>query len=141
VIAETGAAPCGYASPITVRPSCVILVGHAPMRLSSIRASACPAGEALAGWRRRLASHLLAPGAGGGARELAALGRPPEAGVVDATRAAPLAMPNRIAMGVAGWWEPILAVVLTLAAIAAPVQLGGRATPGPPSTPAPTRVA
>ena len=39
---------------------------------------------------------------------------------------APLAMPNRIAMGVAAWWEPMLAVVLTLAAIAALVQLGGR---------------
>ena len=36
------------------------------MRLSSIRASACPAGEAFAGWRRRLASHLLAPGTGAG---------------------------------------------------------------------------
>jgi ABC-2 type transport system permease protein len=39
---------------------------------------------------------------------------------------APLAMPNRIAMGVAAWWEPLLAVVLTLAAIAGLVQLGGR---------------
>ena len=39
---------------------------------------------------------------------------------------APLAMPNRIAMGVAAWWEPMLAVVLTLAAIAALVQPGGR---------------
>ena len=35
-------------------------------------------------------------------------------------------MPNRIAMGVAAWWEPMLAVALTLAAIAALVQLGGR---------------
>jgi ABC-2 type transport system permease protein len=39
---------------------------------------------------------------------------------------APLAMPSRIAMGVAEWWEPVVAVVLTVAAIAALVQLGGR---------------
>jgi ABC-2 type transport system permease protein len=39
---------------------------------------------------------------------------------------APLAMPNRIAMGAASWWEPLLAVVLTLAAIALLVALGGR---------------
>ena len=39
---------------------------------------------------------------------------------------APLAMPNRIAMGAASWWEPLLAVVLTLAAIAVLVALGGR---------------
>jgi ABC-2 type transport system permease protein len=39
---------------------------------------------------------------------------------------APLAMPNRIAMGAAAWWEPLLAVALTLAAIAALVEFGGR---------------
>ncbi len=39
---------------------------------------------------------------------------------------APLAMPNRIAMGAATWWDPLVAVVLTLAAIAALVVLGGR---------------
>ena len=35
-------------------------------------------------------------------------------------------MPDRIAMGAAAWWEPLLAVALTLAAIAGLVQLGGR---------------
>ncbi|HEX6577455.1 MAG TPA: ABC transporter permease [Jiangellaceae bacterium] len=39
---------------------------------------------------------------------------------------APLAMPNRIAMGAATWWDPAVAVVLTLAVIAALVVLGGR---------------
>jgi ABC-2 type transport system permease protein len=39
---------------------------------------------------------------------------------------APLAMPNRIAMGAASWWDPLVAVVLTLAAIAGLVVLGGR---------------
>jgi ABC-2 type transport system permease protein len=39
---------------------------------------------------------------------------------------APLAMPNRIAMGAATWWDPLVAVVLTLAAIAGLVVLGGR---------------
>ena len=39
---------------------------------------------------------------------------------------APLAMPSRIAMGAASWWEPVLAVALTLVAIAALVQIGGR---------------
>lgn len=43
---------------------------------------------------------------------------------------APLSMPNRIAMGATSWWEPILAVVLTLVAIAALVQLGGRVYAG-----------
>jgi ABC-2 type transport system permease protein len=43
---------------------------------------------------------------------------------------APLAMPNRIAMGVAAWWEPMLAVVLTLAAIVGLVQFGGRVYAG-----------
>jgi ABC-2 type transport system permease protein len=39
---------------------------------------------------------------------------------------APLAMPNRIAMGVATWWDPVLAGALTLASIAGLVVLGGR---------------
>lgn len=39
---------------------------------------------------------------------------------------APFAMPNRIAMGAAAWWEPFLAAVLALAAIAGLVVLGGR---------------
>ena len=39
---------------------------------------------------------------------------------------APLAMPNRIAMGVATWWDPLVAVSLTLATIAGLVVLGGR---------------
>jgi ABC-2 type transport system permease protein len=39
---------------------------------------------------------------------------------------APFAMPNRIAMGATTWWDPVLAVVLTLLAIAGLVVLGGR---------------
>lgn len=39
---------------------------------------------------------------------------------------APLAMPNRVAMGAAGWWERPVAAALTLAAIAALVWFGGR---------------
>jgi ABC-2 type transport system permease protein len=39
---------------------------------------------------------------------------------------APLAMPFRIAMGAATWWDLVIAVVLTLAAIAGLVALGGR---------------
>ncbi|HEY7072263.1 MAG TPA: hypothetical protein VH479_19200, partial [Acidimicrobiales bacterium] len=39
---------------------------------------------------------------------------------------APLAMPTRIAMGAAVWWDPIVAAALTLAAIAALVVVGGR---------------
>jgi ABC-2 type transport system permease protein len=39
---------------------------------------------------------------------------------------APLAMPNRVAMGAATWWDPLVAVVLTLGAIAALVVAGGR---------------
>ena len=38
---------------------------------------------------------------------------------------APLVMPERIAMGATAWWEPITAAALTVAAIAALVQLGG----------------
>jgi len=39
---------------------------------------------------------------------------------------APFAMPGRIAMGATAWWEPVLAVVLTLATIIGLVQLAGR---------------
>ena len=39
---------------------------------------------------------------------------------------APMAMPGRIAMGAAAWWEPVLAAVLTLGAIAGLVLLAGR---------------
>jgi ABC-2 type transport system permease protein len=39
---------------------------------------------------------------------------------------APLAMPGRLALGAAAWWEPLLAVVLTVATIAALVVIGGR---------------
>ena len=43
---------------------------------------------------------------------------------------APLAMPNRIAMGAVAWWEPLLTVGLTLAAIAGLVHFGGRVYAG-----------
>ena len=39
---------------------------------------------------------------------------------------APIAMPTRIAMGAAAWWEPALAAALTTAAIAGLVVVGGR---------------
>jgi ABC-2 type transport system permease protein len=39
---------------------------------------------------------------------------------------APFAMPGRIAIGAAAWWEPIIATTLTLAAIAGLVLLAGR---------------
>ena len=39
---------------------------------------------------------------------------------------APMAMPGRIAMGAATWWEPVVAAAFTLAAIAGLVQLAGR---------------
>jgi hypothetical protein len=39
---------------------------------------------------------------------------------------APMAMPGRIAMGAAAWWEPVAAAALTLAATAGLVQLAGR---------------
>jgi ABC-2 type transport system permease protein len=39
---------------------------------------------------------------------------------------APLAMPNRIAMGAATWWDPAVAGLLTVATIALLVVLGGR---------------
>jgi ABC-2 type transport system permease protein len=43
---------------------------------------------------------------------------------------APLAMPSRLAMGAADWWEPLLAVVLTLATIVGLVVFGGRVYAG-----------
>ena len=39
---------------------------------------------------------------------------------------APTAMPNRVAMGATTWWDPVIAVVLTLATIAGLVVVGGR---------------
>jgi ABC-2 type transport system permease protein len=39
---------------------------------------------------------------------------------------APFAMPGRIAMGAAAWWEPVLAAALTLATIIGLVRLAGR---------------
>lgn len=39
---------------------------------------------------------------------------------------APLAMPARIALGAASWWEPPLAALLTLATVAALVSFAGR---------------
>jgi ABC-2 type transport system permease protein len=39
---------------------------------------------------------------------------------------APLAMPNRIAMGATTWWDPVVAAILTVATIAGLVVLGGR---------------
>lgn len=39
---------------------------------------------------------------------------------------APLAMPDRIAMGAAAWWEPLAAAAATLAAIGGLVLLAGR---------------
>ena len=39
---------------------------------------------------------------------------------------APCAMPNRIAMGAAAWWEPWVAAVLAVAAVVGLVALGGR---------------
>lgn len=63
----------------------------------------------------------------------AAVGRPESgaarlASLFPAT--APLAMPSRIAMGATEWWEPALAVVLTVATIIGLVQLGGRVYAG-----------
>ena len=49
---------------------------------------------------------------------------------------APLAMPNRIAMGAATWWDPVLAALLTVATIAGLVVLGGRVYTRRSSTPA-----
>ncbi len=43
---------------------------------------------------------------------------------------APIAMPTRIAMGAASWWDPLFAVALTVAAIAGLVVFGGRVYAG-----------
>jgi ABC-2 type transport system permease protein len=43
---------------------------------------------------------------------------------------APLSMPNRIAMGAASWWEPLLAAALTISVIAGLVVIGGRVYAG-----------
>lgn len=43
---------------------------------------------------------------------------------------APFAMPNRIAMGAATWWDPVVAAAFSLAAIAGLVVLGGRVYTG-----------
>jgi ABC-2 type transport system permease protein len=43
---------------------------------------------------------------------------------------APFAMPGRIALGAAAWWEPVLAAALTVAAIAGLVVLAGRVYTG-----------
>ena len=43
---------------------------------------------------------------------------------------APIAMPTRIAMGAASWWDPLVAVALTVAAIAGLVVFGGRVYAG-----------
>ncbi len=43
---------------------------------------------------------------------------------------APLAMPSRIAMGAVEWWEPVLAVVLSVATIGGLLKLGGRVYAG-----------
>ena len=43
---------------------------------------------------------------------------------------APIAMPTRIAMGAASWWDPLFAVALTGAAIAGLVVFGGRVYAG-----------
>jgi ABC-2 type transport system permease protein len=43
---------------------------------------------------------------------------------------APIAMPTRIAMGAASWWDPLLAMSVTAAAIAGLVVLGGRVYAG-----------
>lgn len=43
---------------------------------------------------------------------------------------APIAMPSRIAMGAASWWDPLVALVLTGATIAGLVVLGGRVYAG-----------
>ena len=62
-----------------------------------------------------------------------AVGRP-ESGVARLASlfppTAPLAMPSRIAMGAVEWWEPILAVALTVAAIVGLLRLGGRVYAG-----------
>jgi hypothetical protein len=43
---------------------------------------------------------------------------------------APFAMPGRIALGAAAWWEPVLATAVTFAAIAGLIMLAGRVYTG-----------
>jgi ABC-2 type transport system permease protein len=65
---------------------------------------------------------------------LMAVGRDPEATLAQLVSlfpaTAPFAMPGRIALGAVAWWEPILAVALTLAAIAGLVVFAGRVYAG-----------
>jgi len=65
---------------------------------------------------------------------LIAVSRDPEARLAQLVSlfpaTAPFAMPGRIALGAAAWWEPILAVVLTLAAISGLVAFAGRVYTG-----------
>lgn len=59
----------------------------------------------------------------------AAVGRPDSAAAQIVSYlpvTAPLAMPNRIAMGATEWWEPVLALALTLMTIAWLVRFSGR---------------
>lgn len=63
----------------------------------------------------------------------AALGRP-DSGIATFASyfppTAPLTMPNRIAMGATAWWEPLVAAVLTVVAIAGIVAFGARVYAG-----------
>ena len=64
----------------------------------------------------------------------AALGQDPQSGASQLVSlfpaTAPFAMPARIAMGASTWWEPMLAVILTVAAVAGLVRFGGRVYAG-----------
>jgi ABC-2 type transport system permease protein len=64
----------------------------------------------------------------------AALGQDPNSGASQFVSlfpaTAPFAMPARIALGATAWWEPWLAVVLTLVAVAGLVRFGGRVYAG-----------
>jgi ABC-2 type transport system permease protein len=63
-----------------------------------------------------------------------AVGGDPESGWARAVSlfppTAPFAMPARIALGATSWWEPAVAMVLTLATVAALVVLAGRVYTG-----------
>ncbi|MDH5236921.1 MAG: ABC transporter permease [Acidimicrobiia bacterium] len=63
----------------------------------------------------------------------AAVGRP-DSGIAQLASyfppTAPLTMPSRIAMGATAWWEPLVAVALTLVAIAGLVAVGARVYTG-----------
>ncbi|HET6713059.1 MAG TPA: ABC transporter permease [Actinomycetota bacterium] len=64
----------------------------------------------------------------------AALGQDPQSGASQLVSlfpaTAPFAMPARIAMGASTWWEAMLAVILTVAAVAGLVRFGGRVYAG-----------